>query len=81
PASTLSFYQAALAARRGIVDAGNAVEMVDLGPDVVAFRRGHLTVLLNTGSTPVALPEGEVLIASGPLADGSLPGDTAVWIG
>ncbi|WP_372728076.1 glycoside hydrolase family 13 protein [Nocardioides sp.] len=81
PASTLSFYQAALAARRGIVDAGNAVEMVDLGPDVVAFQRGHLTVLLNTGSTPVALPEGEVLIASGPLADGSLPGDTAVWIG
>ncbi len=45
----------------------------------MAFRRGDLTVALNCGTAPVALPEGEVVIASGPV-DGELPGDTAVWL-
>ena len=53
--------------------------MVDLGADVLAFRRGPLTVVLNCGTTSVALPEGELLLASGPV-DGTLPGDTAVWL-
>ena len=29
---------------------------------------------------PVRLPAGEVVIASGPLADGLLPPDTAAWL-
>jgi alpha-glucosidase len=79
PASTLSFYRAALTARRGIVDAGDSVEMLDLGADVLAFRRGDLTVVLNCGATAVPLPAGEVLASSAPV-DGELPGDTAVWL-
>ena len=39
-----------------------------------------MTVVLNCGSTPVELPDGNVLIASGPLAAGALPADTAVWL-
>ena len=35
---------------------------------------------LNCGTEPVALPDGDVLLASGPL-DGQLPPDTAVWLG
>ena len=66
PASTLSFYRAALAARRGVVDAGDSVEMLDLGADVLAFRRGDLTVVLNCGGTAVPLPAGEVLVSSRP---------------
>ena len=78
--STLAFYRQALALRRDFAwTAGEHVELVDLGPDVLALRRGPLTVVLNCGSTPVALPEGEVLISSGPV-NGSLPSDTAVWL-
>ena len=80
PASTLSFYRAALAARRHVVGAGAEVELIDLGADVLAFRRGPLTVVLNCGTGPVPLPAGEVLVASGPLPAGTLPGDTAVWL-
>jgi len=81
PASTLAFYRAALAARRTFSEtAGERVELVDAGPDVVCFRRGPVTVALNCGSEPVALPEGTVLMASGPVGD-TLPPDTAVWVG
>ena len=59
---------------------GDAVEMLDLGPDVVAFRRGPLTVALNCGTEPVAVPDGDVLMASGPVG-ATLPADTAVWLG
>lgn len=78
--STLAFYRDALRTRRDFAwTAGDDVELLDLGPDVLAFRRGPITAVLNCGDSPVALPEGEVLIASGPV-DGKLPGDTAVWL-
>ena len=79
PDSTLSFYRRALAARRTLLGSPSTVEMLDLGEDLLAFRRGEVTVVLNCGSTPVPLPAGEVVIASGPVTD-SLPGDTAVWL-
>ena len=48
--STLEFYRAALAARREFAwTAGEEVELLDLGADVLAFRRGPLTVVLNCG--------------------------------
>ncbi|MCW2772626.1 MAG: alpha amylase, catalytic region [Nocardioides sp.] len=80
PDSTLSFYRAALAARRTFATtAGDDIELLDLGDDVLAFRRGPVTVVLNCGAEPVALPSGEVLMASGPV-DTELPADTAVWL-
>lgn len=80
PDSTLSFYRAALAARRTFAEtAGGEVEMLVLGDDVLAFRRGPVTVVLNCGAEPADLPAGEVLMASGPL-DATLPPDTAVWL-
>ena len=54
-------------------------QMLDLGEDLLAFRRGEVTVVLNCGSTPAPLPTGEVVISSGPVTD-TLPGDTAVWL-
>ena len=53
--------------------------MLDLGADVLAFRRGPLTVVLNCGDAAAELPQGEVLLASGPV-DGKLPADTAAWL-
>jgi alpha-glucosidase len=80
PDSTLAFYRAALAARRTFATtAGDDIEMLTVGPDVLGFRRGPVTTLLNCGDAPVDLPEGEVLMASGPVS-GALPPNTAVWL-
>lgn len=80
PASTLEFYRAALAVRRTFATtAGDDVEVLALGDDVVAFRRGPITALLNCGTEPVGLPTGDVAMASGPV-DGTLPPNTAVWL-
>ncbi|WP_343900888.1 glycoside hydrolase family 13 protein [Nocardioides aquaticus] len=79
PGSTLTFYQAALAARRehalGLPD---AVEAGTDG-DVLRVRRGDLLVVLNCGDAPAELPAGEVLVSSGPL-DGVLPPATSAWL-
>jgi alpha-glucosidase len=56
-------------------------EWVHTSEGVAAFRHGDVEVWLNTGSTPVALPRGEVLLASMP---GTQPGfiapASAAWL-
>jgi alpha-glucosidase len=80
PESTLAFYRAALAVRRTFANtAGDDVELLDLGTDVLAFRRGPITAVLNCGTADVELPSGDVLMSSGPV-DGTLPPNTAVWL-
>ncbi|MGC4110869.1 MAG: glycoside hydrolase family 13 protein [Nocardioides sp.] len=80
-ASTWTFYRDALRARRRLArDAGDAVEIVEGRATVLHLRRGPLTVLCNCGSRPVRLPDGDVVITSGPLEHGMLPPDTAAWV-
>ncbi|WP_350347931.1 glycoside hydrolase family 13 protein [Agromyces sp. G08B096] len=80
PGSTLSLYQDALRLRREHDLGSGTLEWLDgFDADTVAFRNGDVTVVANTGSAPVALPGGTVLLASGEL-DGSLPADTTVWL-
>ncbi len=79
--STLELYRALLAERRERSLGSGSLEWIDgFGTDAVAFRNGNVTVIANTGSTPIALPSGIVIASSGPVADGGLPGDTTVWI-
>lgn len=81
-ASTLNLYRESIALRRRIPDfADGALEWLELGADVLAFRRGDGVVsVTNLGSAPVALPaHGEVLLASAPFAD-LLPPDCTVWL-
>ena len=82
--STLAFYRVALARRRERLEAGwdhqHALAWLELGPDVFAFVRGGVTVVMNCGSAPVALPEGTVLVSSAPVGAELAP-DTAVWLG
>ena len=81
PSSTLEFYREALRARREFAwTAGDEVEVVEAGPDVLVLRRGPLTVVLNCGDAPVELPEGELVLASGPVEGSKLPADTAAWL-
>lgn len=86
PASMLRLYRAALAARRAHHDLRTeTLSWLDLGDDVVAFRRGQrLVSVTNLGATPLALgPElasASVILTSAPLEEGALPPDTTVWL-
>lgn len=80
PRSTLSFYRNALALRHELQTV-EGLEWVASDPDVAHFRReGGWHVMMNFGLRSAELPPGEVLIASGSLEIGRLPGDTAVWL-
>lgn len=79
PASMLSLYRAALRIRRGLADA--PMTWLEAPETVLAFARGGLLCAVNLGDDPVPLvAHAGVLLASGPLAGGLLPPDTAVWL-
>jgi alpha-glucosidase len=85
PESMLSLYRSALRLRRSLpalgAGSGADVRWLELGDDVVAFsREPGFTFVLNLGSEPVGLPEGELLLASRPLVEGRLPGDASGWV-
>lgn len=80
PDSTLAFYRRALAARRAVFAGTDEQTTAEADEDVLLVRRAGVIVVVNTGVEPVALPEGEVLISSGPLPGGVLPPDTAAWV-
>jgi alpha-glucosidase len=82
PNSMLNFYRHALQQRQRPEFVGKSIEWLDAAADVVAFRvvDGGVTCILNAGRKPVALPRGELLMASGPLLKGKLPPNTAAWL-
>jgi alpha-glucosidase len=82
PNSTLNIYRRALAVRKNEAGLGDGpMEWINTRKDVVAFSRpGNFACYINFGAD-YQLPAGsEVLVASGPLKDGLLPTDTAVWV-
>ncbi len=82
PSSMLELYRAALRTRREF----SADETLRWDPEynrgpVLAFWRGAaMFVMVNTGTEPVALPHGEVALASVPLDGAELPANAAVWL-
>lgn len=80
PESTLSLYRRALELRRERARFDAGIEWLPAPEGVVAFRSGDLVCALNTGERPVALPEGTLLLASGPAGHAELPPNTAVWL-
>ncbi|GAA1258045.1 glycoside hydrolase family 13 protein [Kitasatospora nipponensis] len=80
PGSMLELYRGALRLRRSAVHGGFG--WLPSAPQVLAFRRaGGFRCLVNFSTEPLDLPSDvELLLASGPLDDGRLPGDTAVWL-
>jgi len=78
--STLELYKSLLAARREHGLGAGTLEWIESDPEVVAFRNGDITVVVNFGENPVELPAGTVVVASGPLDGNLLPTDTAVWL-
>jgi alpha-glucosidase len=83
PASPYAVVRAAIGARRHLRDAPPPTWLVDEG-GVLAFERGGVTCVLNTGDAPVSLQGwgGRVLAASRPLdGRGRLPGPGTAWLG
>jgi alpha-glucosidase len=81
PASVLSLYRQALRLRREHLTAADGFAWVHVSEHVAAFRTGEVEVWINTGSAPVPLPEGEVLLASATDAPaGFLGAATTVWL-
>ena len=81
PASTLELYRAALALRaEHALGTGELAWLDGFGDQVVALRNRGVIVVANIGEAPVPLPEGSLLLASGPLLEGSVPVDTTVWV-
>ncbi|GAA1055475.1 alpha-glucosidase [Agromyces luteolus] len=79
--STLELYRSLLAERRARSLATGELEWLDgFGDDVLAVRNGTVIVVANTGSSPVELPEGDVILASADLDGRTLPGDTTAWL-
>ncbi|MFZ0013754.1 MAG: glycoside hydrolase family 13 protein [Acidimicrobiia bacterium] len=79
--STLDLYRRAIAARRERMVGDEHLEWLDLGEDVVAFRRGSgLVCAVNYGTEPVSLPEGDVVLASEDLKSGRLAANAGVWL-
>ncbi|WP_214404586.1 glycoside hydrolase family 13 protein [Pseudonocardia lacus] len=80
PTSMLALYRAALRIRRAELP-GRPMRWLPGDPAVLAFTRGDtFSCVVNLGPDPVALPPGDVLLASGDLVDGRLPTDTAAWL-
>ena len=83
PGSTLAMYTQALALRRSLTDlASNDTKWVHTDvPELIAYRRGSVGVVLNMSSAPMANPHsGELLLSS---SDGTcelVPANTTMWV-
>jgi alpha-glucosidase len=87
PASPLHLCRAALTLRRRlhtqhVLSADDAVTIDLNSQGALEVRRGEtFTLSVAMRNTPVRLPAGRLLLASGPLtSDGRLPADTAAWL-
>jgi alpha-glucosidase len=79
--STLELYRAALELRASL-RAPEDVEWLDLGDDVIAFRRPNgWTSVTNFGVAPAKLPAGDVLLRTSPTVDdGQIAPESTVWL-
>ncbi|WIE54984.1 glycoside hydrolase family 13 protein [Curtobacterium sp. MCBD17_003] len=78
--STLELYRAALAFRR-THRGGEDLTWLETPDRVVGFARADgWRSVTNFGTDPVPLPEGAVVVASCPIEDGLLPGESTVWL-
>ncbi|MBN9605372.1 MAG: glycoside hydrolase family 13 protein [Actinomycetales bacterium] len=79
--STLEMYRAALRLRHEHgLGAGELEWVSEPDSEVLVARTSGLVVATNVSDEPAPLPEGEIVLASGPVAGGELPVDTTVWI-
>jgi alpha-glucosidase len=83
PDSMLALYRQALRIRRATTGfADGSISWLEAPPGVLAFARGsRFACVVNLSAASVTLPPHDrVLLASGPVSDGLLAPETAVWL-
>ena len=81
PHATLTLYREALRLRHDLQGAEELTWHSEPGAPVLDLERpGGWRCVTNMGDATVDLPEGEVLLTSGPLEAGRLPADTSAWL-
>ncbi len=79
--SVLNLYRKALSLRRQYFAGLHPLAWMGSPAETLALRRGDVECWVNTGASDVPLPQGQILLTSGPGTDtGVLPVDTAVWV-
>lgn len=79
--STLNLYRRALALRAELQTAESLEWQGSDARSVLHFRRPNgWEIVTNFGTEAIPLPAGEVLVSSGQLSEGTLPGETTVWL-
>ncbi len=81
PGSTLELYRTAIALRRTLLLDHEEIQWIDMGDDILAFRRGEVTCVVNLSDAPIEVPDRPVLLASADLPGRMLGVDDAVWLG
>jgi alpha-glucosidase len=81
PRSTLELYRSLLDLRsQHGLGKGSLAWLEEFSSDVVAFANGPVTVVSNTGETPMMAPAGNVVLATSPLDGDMIPAFTTVWL-
>jgi alpha-glucosidase len=84
PTSMLALYRSALAERPALFGRHAPLTWVEVAgrPDVLAYRRGPVTVVAVCGPDPLDLPQewGRPVLASAPLDGARLPGGAGAWL-
>jgi alpha-glucosidase len=89
PSSTLELARAAVQLRRrlhadGVLHPDDSATVRTTAAGLLEVERAGTLLAVNLGGAPSGLPEGELMLSSGPLArDGDLvllPPDTAAWL-
>ncbi|OIQ78791.1 oligo-1,6-glucosidase [mine drainage metagenome] len=79
--STLELYREALALRKKFQSTEALTWVKTADPEVLHFARENgWHCIMNFSGKLFKLPDGKVVISSGPLKSGQLPKDTCVWI-
>ena len=78
--SMLHLYRRAIDLRRRLLGADLTFAWLQAEADALSYKHGQIVSIVNFGSRPLDLPEGEVLLLSAPLEGGRVPVDGAAWI-
>lgn len=79
--STLNLYRQLLRLRRALRTEEHLEWEESESQDVLQFVRPNgWRVIMNFGTDPVDVPEGDFLISSRPVVDGKLPGESTAWL-
>ena len=77
--STLNLYREAIALRKASFSS-DSLNWLNLGPNATAFERDGIVCVTNFGKEGLELPSGKVLLSSGAISGGKLPGNATAWV-